>query len=103
MAVTNAVGSVFDPGTWECIAGPRGDDGEFVTIPEALARRTAQMDALMQNTTLICVATNATLEPHQLQRVAAHAHTTGSGGRWSRRIRAETGISRSRSRWGSSR
>ncbi|PWB46685.1 MAG: peptidase S58 [Dehalococcoidia bacterium] len=74
LAVTNAVGSVFDPGTGECIAGPRGEEGEFVTIPEALARRTAQMDALMQNTTLICVATNATLEPHQLQRVAAHAH-----------------------------
>lgn len=74
LAVTNAVGAVFDPGTGECIAGPRGEAGEFVTIPEALERRTAQMDALMQNTTLICVATNAALEPHQLQRVAAHAH-----------------------------
>ncbi len=74
LAVTNAVGAVFDPGTGECIAGPRGEDGEFVTIPEALERRTAQMDALMQNTTLMCVATNAALEPHQLQRVAAHAH-----------------------------
>ena len=74
LAVTNAGGAVFDPGTGECIAGPRGEDGEFVTIPEALERRTAQMDALMQNTTLMCVATNAALEPHQLQRVAAHAH-----------------------------
>jgi L-aminopeptidase/D-esterase-like protein len=74
LAVTNAVGAVFDPGTGECIAGPRGGPAEFVTIPEALERRTAQMDALMQNTTLICVATNAALEPHHLQRVAAHAH-----------------------------
>lgn len=74
LVVTNAVGSIYDPGTGECVAGPRGDDGEFVTLPEALERRTEQMDALMQNTTLICVATNAALEPHQLQRVAAHAH-----------------------------
>jgi L-aminopeptidase/D-esterase-like protein len=74
LVVTNAVGSIYDPGTGECVAGPRGDDGEFVTLPEALERRTEQMDALMQNTTLICVATNAELEPHQLQRVAAHAH-----------------------------
>jgi len=74
LAVTNAVGSIYDPGTGECLAGPRGDAGAFVALPEALERRTEQMDALLQNTTLICVATNAALEPHQLQRVAAHAH-----------------------------
>lgn len=74
LAVTNAIGSVFDPATGECIAGPRGEPGEFLPIPEALDRRTAQMDALLQNTTLICVATNAALEPHHLQRLAIHAH-----------------------------
>lgn len=74
LAVTNAVGSVFDPATGECLAGPRGEPGQFLAIPEALERRTARMDALLENTTLVCVATNATLEPHHLQRVAAHAH-----------------------------
>lgn len=74
LAVTNAIGSVFDPATGECIAGPRGEPRQFLPIPEALDRRTAQMDALLQNTTLICVATNAALEPHHLQRLAIHAH-----------------------------
>lgn len=74
LVATNAVGSLFDPETGECIAGPRGEDGGFVPLPEAFEQRTVQMEALMQNTTLICVATNAALEPHQLQRVAAQAH-----------------------------
>ncbi len=87
LAVTNAVGAIFDPGTGECIAGPRGDaPGTFVPLPEALERRTAAMEALLppyaapggaeplENTTLICVAVNARLEPHQLQRLAIHAH-----------------------------
>lgn len=88
LAVTNAVGAVFDPGTGECVAGPRGDaPGEFVSLPEALEQRTAAMEALLQadsaapggadpleNTTLLCVAVNARLEPHQLQRLAIHAH-----------------------------
>lgn len=94
LVVTNAVGAIFDPGTGECLVGPRGDQpGDYLSIPHALERRTAAMDALLQqpasepaasaaasadgpleNTTLICVATNATLEPHQLQRLAIHAH-----------------------------
>lgn len=94
LAVTNAVGAVFDPATGECVAGPRGEaPGEFLSVPAALERRTAAMDALLQqpgaapavpappepagtleNTTLICVATSARLEPHELQRLAVHAH-----------------------------
>jgi len=74
LVATNAVGSVFDPATGECVAGPRGDDGRFVPLSEAMELRTREMEALLQNTTLMCVATNASLEPHQLQRVAAQAH-----------------------------
>jgi L-aminopeptidase/D-esterase-like protein len=39
-----------------------------------MARRTEQMDALLGNTVLICVATNAALEHHQVQRLAIQAH-----------------------------
>jgi L-aminopeptidase/D-esterase-like protein len=37
-------------------------------------RGTAVMDPLLENTTLICVATNATLDHHEAQRVAIQAH-----------------------------
>lgn len=75
LVVTNPVGSVSDPDTGELVAGPRAETGEFVALAEALSRRTEAMEAIAgTNTTLICVATNATLEPHQLQRVCTHGH-----------------------------
>lgn len=75
LASTNAVGSIIDPDTGELVAGPRLRGGGFATLPEALEQRTAAMNAVPgENTTLICVATNATLEPHQLQRIATYAH-----------------------------
>jgi L-aminopeptidase/D-esterase-like protein len=90
LVVTNALGAVFDPATGDCLAAPRGDrPGELLGLPAVFERRTAAMDALManpgqpaeaapagalENTTLICVATNARLEPHELQRLAIHAH-----------------------------
>ncbi|MGI8925862.1 MAG: P1 family peptidase [Tepidiformaceae bacterium] len=75
LVVTNAVGHVFDPDTGGLIAGPRAQGGGMVSLPEALAARTARMDALIrQNTTLVCVATNAALDHNQLQRIAAQAH-----------------------------
>jgi len=79
LVVSNAVGSVFDPETGECIAGPRADDGGFVPLAEAMTQRTAEMDAMLQsgtlqNTTLMCVATNASLASYELQRLAIQAH-----------------------------
>jgi L-aminopeptidase/D-esterase-like protein len=74
IAATNAVGAVTDPDTGRVVAGPRGSKGRFVPLPEAMERRTARMDALLENTVLICVATNAALEHHQLQRLAIQAH-----------------------------
>ena len=71
IVANNAVGNVLDPSTGETIAGPRADEaGTFVPLPEAMDQRTAKLDALLQNTTLICVATNALLDHAQLQRVA---------------------------------
>lgn len=75
LVVVNAVGSIFDPATGECVAGPRAEDGRgFVSLPEVMVRRTARMDSLLENTTLMCIATNAALEHHQLQRLAIQAH-----------------------------
>ena len=74
IAVTNAVGAVIDPESGRVVAGPRGDRGRFVPLPEVLDRRTAQMDALLENTVLVCVATNAALDHQHVQRLAIQAH-----------------------------
>ena len=74
IVATNAGGLVFDPDTGELVAGPRGEAGGFVSLAETLERRTAAMDAMLENTTLVCIATNASLAHHQLQRIAIHAH-----------------------------
>lgn len=74
IAAANALGSIYDPSSGECIAGPRDDDGAYLPLPEVLVRRRAAADALLENTTLICVATNARLTPDQLQRITYHAH-----------------------------
>lgn len=78
LVVTNAVGHVYDPATGALIAGPR-DGGRMVPLAEALERRRAQMEALaagpaLENTTLVCVATNASLDHHALQRITYQAH-----------------------------
>ena len=74
IAATNAAGLISDPETGALVAGPREDGAGFVSLPDTLRRRTARMEALLENTTLVCIATNATLQHHQLQRLAIHAH-----------------------------
>ncbi len=71
IVANNAVGNIIDPATGAIMAAPRGEErGSFLPLTEVVERRTAKLEALMQNTTLVCVATNAKLEHHQLQRVA---------------------------------
>lgn len=74
LAATNAAGLIYDPESGTQVAGPREDGGGFVSLRDAIRRRTARMEALLENTTLACIATNATLQHHQLQRIAIHAH-----------------------------
>jgi L-aminopeptidase/D-esterase-like protein len=74
LAVVNAVGHVFDPERGELIAGPRDERGSFVDLPRSLRERRRQMEALVENTTLVCVVTNATIEHGALQRLAYQAH-----------------------------
>ena len=72
--MTNAIGSIYEPLSGEVIAAPRGEAGRFLSIEESLALHTATVEASRQNTTLICVATNASLSHSQLQRLTIHAH-----------------------------
>ena len=68
--VVNALGNVVDPETGEIVAGGK-EDGSFVDITERL------LDAnLVQgtNTTIGVVATNTTLSPAEVNRVAEMAH-----------------------------
>ena len=74
IAATNAVGLITDPETGELVAAPREDGAGFITLADAVPRRQARMEALLENTTLVTIATNATLQHHQLQRVAMNAH-----------------------------
>ena len=70
IVVVNALGNVVNPRTGEIVAGGT-ENGSFVDITERL------LDAnLVQgtNTTIGVVATNATLSPAEVHRVAEMAH-----------------------------
>jgi L-aminopeptidase/D-esterase-like protein len=74
LVVSNALGSFFEPDNGRLIAAPREADGRLVPLAETMLRRTEKMHVLLENTTLMCVATNARLESHQIQRLAIQAH-----------------------------
>ncbi len=82
LVAVNAVGDIVDPSTGKVIAGVRTKDGRQLADARTLLRtrpalRTASGDddaALMQNTTLGIVATNARLTKTQATRVARLAH-----------------------------
>jgi L-aminopeptidase/D-esterase-like protein len=76
IVVCNAIGNVIDPADGSTLAAPRGEPGQFLSLREALAMRTAENEALAvrANTTLICVATDAVIEHSRLQRLAIQAH-----------------------------
>lgn len=78
LVVTNAVGNIVDPADGSLVAGPVSPSGTMTDVPDALEQRRLRMEALVanpgENTTLVCVATNASLEHHALQRLAFQAH-----------------------------
>ena len=71
VAVVNALGNVMDPATGEILAGGK-ENGNFVDITERLL----EADHIVHgtNTTIGVVATNATLTPAEVNRVAEMAH-----------------------------
>lgn len=77
IAVTNAIGSIYDPETHEQIAGPRNDDGSFMTersLIEAIAKNKGVIPPAGANTTLAVIATNARLRKTDCMKVAQMAH-----------------------------
>lgn len=77
LAVSNAVGAVFDPETGAMVAGPRGKSpGEMRTPEQAVVERAVEEgeEGSRENTTLVCIATNAGIEHQGVQRLAIHGH-----------------------------
>jgi L-aminopeptidase/D-esterase-like protein len=77
IAVANAIGSIYDPETNEQIAGPRADDGSFMSeqsLIEAIATNRGLMPPAGANTTLAVIATNARLRKVDAMKVAQMAH-----------------------------
>ena len=74
LAVTNSVGAIVEPATGELVAGPRGESpGEMRTPEQAVVERKAE-ESPRENTTLVCIATNAAVEHIGVQRLAVHGH-----------------------------
>ncbi len=77
IVVVNAVGNVVDPTTGKIIAGAKDPEtGEFVNITERLSdpEEKDQFQTPNTNTTIGAVATNATLSPTEVTKVAQIAH-----------------------------
>ncbi|MFN0094901.1 MAG: P1 family peptidase [Dehalococcoidia bacterium] len=79
LAVTNAVGAIYDPADGTLVAGPRRADGAMAGLAETVELRRARMQALVatqarENTTLVCIATNTAFPHAALQRLAYQAH-----------------------------
>ena len=74
LAVTNSVGAIVDPEAGELVAGPRGEGrGEMRTPEQAVVERVEE-EGDRENTTLVCIATNAAIEHRGVQRLAVHGH-----------------------------
>ena len=74
LAVVNPLGDVRDPDTGEIVAGARGPDGAFIDSANCILHGPKPTLAPFSNTTLVVVATNASLTKEQ----AIKAAQTGS-------------------------
>jgi L-aminopeptidase/D-esterase-like protein len=75
MAAVNALGDVIDPATGRVVAGVRTEDGRSLADVRTLLRGgAAPTPKFGENTTLVVVATNATLTKTQATKVAQMAH-----------------------------
>ncbi len=72
-AVVNAVGDVVDA-NGEVLAGARGDDGRWAVERDPLRRFPELPPAMLTNTTLVVIATNAGLNKVEANRLAQRGH-----------------------------
>ena len=74
LVVVNAVGDVIDRKTGEIVAGPRHEQNKgFLSTVELLKQADGGQDSLPSNTTLGVVATNASLNKEQVNKLAQMA------------------------------
>lgn len=73
LAVVNAVGDIVDPATGKVVAGGRRKDGSLADARTLLRAGGTLPAKPAENTTLVVVATNATLTKPQASRVALMA------------------------------
>ena len=75
IVAVNALGDVVDPGTGRIIAGPRDiEKGGFFNTIEIMKRFRESPSALPTNTTIGVVATDASLDKEQVNKMAQLAH-----------------------------
>lgn len=72
LAVVNAFGEVVEPNSGVVLAGPRDAEGFMPTI-DAMQQRAPGFQTPVQNTTLVVVATDATLTKEQANALAGMA------------------------------
>jgi L-aminopeptidase/D-esterase-like protein len=76
LAVVNAFGDLKNPETGEIIAGARDHSGSFINTEETIINQPEiNLGFLRENTTLIVVATNASLNKSEANRVSMMAHS----------------------------
>ncbi|CCU79802.1 endo-type 6-aminohexanoate oligomer hydrolase [Halanaerobium saccharolyticum subsp. saccharolyticum DSM 6643] len=76
LAVVNAFGDLKNPETGEIIAGARDQSGSFINTEKTIINQPEiNLGFLRENTTLIVVATNASLDKAEANRVSMMAHS----------------------------
>lgn len=78
IVAVNAFGDVIDPQTGQILAGARPPDGQgfadTLTVMKSLAGQTSLKFAVLENTVIGVVATNARLNKEEVNKVAQMAH-----------------------------
>ncbi len=72
-AVVNSLGEVVSE-NGEILAGPRGQDGKFISAEEVLISSWGLLCTKGYNTTLVLIATNARITVEQCSRLALQGH-----------------------------
>jgi L-aminopeptidase/D-esterase-like protein len=74
ISVTNAIGNIVDPDDGSLVAGSTDGPAKFATTEQSILGHASAMDAFRDNTTLVCLATNADFDHVQTHRLAMLAH-----------------------------
>ena len=73
LVAVNAAGEIVDPASGETVAGPRGEDGRFLSTLDIMRHGLPRAVPPVTNTTIAVVATDAVLDKAQCARLATMA------------------------------